>query len=66
MTGVFVAGLALLGCAALVDLVAGVSGRLARALPYLACAAGCVLLTAVGASDLAGHPARIDLGTFLG
>lgn len=66
MTALFTAALGLLTVAGLVDLTAGVSRRRVRPLPYLAAMLACALLAAVGAVAVAGHPARIELGTFLG
>ncbi|MQA87831.1 MAG: NADH/ubiquinone/plastoquinone (complex I) [Streptosporangiales bacterium] len=61
----FLAGLALLAAAALLDLAAGVR-RLLAGIPYLLGVAGSACLLAAGAGALAGHGLRVDLGAALG
>jgi len=58
-SAVLAAGLALLGAAVVVDLVAGVRPRPLRPVPYLLGAAGSACLAAGGAGALAGHQARV-------
>jgi hydrogenase-4 component B len=60
------AGLGLLAVAGLFDLAAGARWPRLRSGPYLIGAAGSACLAAAGAGALAGHPARLAVGGWLG
>ena len=66
MSGVLAAGLILLAAAAAVDLGAGARWPRLMSMPYLLGAAGSGCLAATGAGVLAGHPARLTVGGWLG
>lgn len=60
------AALCVLGAAALLDLLAGPARMTGRVLPYLAVAAGSILLAVAGFRADLGHTGSLDLGTALG
>jgi hydrogenase-4 component B len=66
VSAVFAAGLILLTAAAAVDLGTGTRWRRLMTVPYLLGAAGSGCLAAAGAGVLAGHPARLTVGGWLG
>ncbi|HEX5496172.1 MAG TPA: proton-conducting transporter membrane subunit, partial [Mycobacteriales bacterium] len=66
MTALLVAAFGLLAAAGLADLTAATANRRVQPLPYLAGLLASLLLAVVGAAGIAGHPARIGLGTFFG
>jgi hydrogenase-4 component B len=66
VSAVFAAGLILLTAAAAVDLATGTGWRRLMTVPYLLGAAGSGCLAAAGAGVLAGHPARLAVGGWLG
>ena len=66
MSAVLAAGLILLTAAAAVDLGTGTRWRRLMTVPYLLGAAGSGCLAAAGAGVLAGHPARLAVGGWLG
>ena len=66
MSAVLAAGLILLSASAAVDLGAGTRWRRLMAVPYLLGATGSGCLAAAGAGVLAGHPARLAVGGWLG
>jgi formate hydrogenlyase subunit 3/multisubunit Na+/H+ antiporter MnhD subunit len=63
---VFAAGLAALVVAGVVDVVAGARRDRLRSVPYLIGAAGAACLALAGAGAVAGHPARLPVGGWLG
>ena len=63
---VLAAGLAGLAAAGVTDVIAGVRWARLRSVPYLAGTAGAACLTVAGAGAVAGHPARLGAGGWLG
>jgi formate hydrogenlyase subunit 3/multisubunit Na+/H+ antiporter MnhD subunit len=64
--GLLAAGLSLLAAGGLWDLAAGTRWARLRGLPYLAGVAGAACLAVAGAGGVAGHPARLAAGGWLG